>query len=63
MRGVLDLDREICLCVAVDIALDDLADRTPESVQLTGRAGERRVIADKVEGIVCARSIRRVGVD
>jgi hypothetical protein len=63
MRGVCDLDREVRLLVAVDIALDELADRSPESVQLTRNACERRVGADKSEGIVRSRSILRIGVD
>jgi hypothetical protein len=45
MRRVFELDREVGLGVAVDIALDDLTDRTPEGVQLTSCAGERNGFA------------------
>jgi hypothetical protein len=38
-----------------------MAGNTPEGVQLTGGAGERLVGADKVEGVVRSRSVRRVG--
>jgi hypothetical protein len=43
VRRICDLDGEVRNFVSVHVALDDLADRTPEGVQLAGRAGERNV--------------------